>query len=450
MPRDFFDPSDVLCILAVDAGEQQDVEAMQRQWPEGCDTLFVDSYDLDGGFEHRCRTWARRIVVIDDLAQVRHDADILVNHNAGRSSSAYAGLLPAGAHVFAGSSFALLAAPFARAREARVPRETSQGPMRLLISVGGADPAGLTGMVVSGVAHSRVPSEVVAVVPTDTDAEMLTRQAGSKVIRFEVAVKPGRIAQLMSEADVAIGAGGVSMLERCCLGLPSLTVCAAENQWPGAEAVAASGGCRLLGDADSVSPQDVDRALQALWEQPDQWLAMSRAASRLCDGRGAFRVAAALQDGAATSDNRSVSLRMTTSEDRDFLLMLERRPETRRFSRNPATPTPAEHDAWFADRRARGSCVLNIIMYNDMPCGVLRLDRTTGDRAGYEVGVAVQPEYLRRGIALAALRQAAFLADGLPLWANVVPENTASAALFRAAGYQVVTVDWLRADPTLH
>lgn len=38
------------------------------------------------------------------------------------------------------------------------------------------------------------------------------------------------IAQLMVRADLAIGAGGSTMLERCYLGLPSITVVIADNQ----------------------------------------------------------------------------------------------------------------------------------------------------------------------------------------------------------------------------
>jgi len=45
----------------------------------------------------------------------------------------------------------------------------------------------------------------------------------------------------MAAADLAIGAGGATTWERCCLGLPSLVVSIAENQRPACEALAAAG-----------------------------------------------------------------------------------------------------------------------------------------------------------------------------------------------------------------
>ena len=38
------------------------------------------------------------------------------------------------------------------------------------------------------------------------------------------------MAELMAAADLAIGAGGSTTWERCCLGLPALSICVADNQ----------------------------------------------------------------------------------------------------------------------------------------------------------------------------------------------------------------------------
>ena len=38
------------------------------------------------------------------------------------------------------------------------------------------------------------------------------------------------MAKLMAEADLAIGAGGTTTWERCCLGLPAVLLIVADNQ----------------------------------------------------------------------------------------------------------------------------------------------------------------------------------------------------------------------------
>ena len=96
------------------------------------------------------------------------------------------------------------------------------------------------------------------------------------------------MAELMVQADCAIGAGGTATWERCALGLPAVVTILAENQVPIAEAVHASGALRLLGRHDSVSPADYASALDAL--DASALGAMSQAAAAICDGKGTERV----------------------------------------------------------------------------------------------------------------------------------------------------------------
>src|SRR4051794_40465413 len=37
---------------------------LRNAWPDGCDLLVVDHYQLDERFERECAGWARRILVI--------------------------------------------------------------------------------------------------------------------------------------------------------------------------------------------------------------------------------------------------------------------------------------------------------------------------------------------------------------------------------------------------
>src|ERR1700676_657147 len=51
-------------IQAVDQSADE-ADVLRNAWPEGCDLLIVDHYQLDEGFECRCRGWPRRLLVID-------------------------------------------------------------------------------------------------------------------------------------------------------------------------------------------------------------------------------------------------------------------------------------------------------------------------------------------------------------------------------------------------
>jgi spore coat polysaccharide biosynthesis predicted glycosyltransferase SpsG len=61
------------------------------------------------------------------------------------------------------------------------------------------------------------------------------------------------MAERMCESDLAIGAAGTTSWERCCLGLPTLLVVLAENQWPGARALNAVGAAQLVGEVEDIA-----------------------------------------------------------------------------------------------------------------------------------------------------------------------------------------------------
>ena len=94
----------------------------------------------------------------------------------------------------------------------------------------------------------------------------------------------------MRRADLSIGAGGVMSWERCCLGLPALTIGIAENQADVLTALAAAGAIVHIGAAASVTDGVIAQALHSLICNPGQVRLMSETALALVDGGGAERV----------------------------------------------------------------------------------------------------------------------------------------------------------------
>ena len=63
---------------------------------DAVDLLVVDHYDLAADDESACRSWATQILVIDDIANRRHDADMLIDQNLGRRFADYVAIVPTG------------------------------------------------------------------------------------------------------------------------------------------------------------------------------------------------------------------------------------------------------------------------------------------------------------------------------------------------------------------
>jgi UDP-2,4-diacetamido-2,4,6-trideoxy-beta-L-altropyranose hydrolase len=426
------------CEFAIDAESSDDLAA---RWDTGVDLLVVDDYALGADFETAARPWAKVIVAIDDLANRKHAVDLLVDQNVSRVPTAYDSYLSSG-RALAGPGYALLDVAFWRQRATRAARTWPKGRKpKVLLSLGGA-PNHTLDVVLDGLVRLSGAIEVNVVIPNATYATKVLEHG----FNLHVAISADEMADLVAESDIAVGAGGVSLLERCCVGLPSVVVTVAGNQRDGSSAAARAGTCNYIGEIGMVSAEMISRAVKELLEDRDGWQRMSHAAARICDGLGAARLAARLSANAEDRDGNPIALRRAELADCDRLLAWQRHPATRRFARTPAVPSEQEHSAWLNDRLACGGCIFNIILADDKPAGTLRLDRLSNGREGYEVSIAVDPARHGRGIARAALRQASYLVDSA-LWAFVADDNLASRELFRSAGYRHTSSGWYVAGP---
>ena len=244
----------------------EDVEATRRAAAGAVDWLVVDQYELAAPWERNARRFARRILVVDDLANRPHDADLLVDQNyyAGLERR-YAGLVPETCERLLGPAYALLRPEFAAAR-AQVNRD---GPVRrILVSFGATDPLGQTSVALEGI-----------------------RRLKAQKLEIDVPDGSDRMAQLMAAADLAIGSGGVSTNERLCLGLPAAVVATHPFQETSARDVAAIGAHRYLGPAAALDADGYARVVSELMSQPTALRRMSEEGMRRVDGLGARRVA---------------------------------------------------------------------------------------------------------------------------------------------------------------
>lgn len=253
--------------------------------------LIVDHYGLDAAFERAACPPGWRVMVIDDLADRDHDCDLLLDQTPGRVAQDYDGKVPDTCKRLIGPDYALLRPAFAVGRPVR----PEAGPLRrVLIAMGAADPANATGAVLDALAAH---GDLMVTVVLGSGAPHLVSVAGQVAARGragQLLVQHADMAGLMARQDIAIGAGGMTGLERAAIGLPALIVTLADNQLLNASALHASGAARLIGDVRA--PGWTLAILLALDDlaAPDVRITMARAGLNLVDGRGAARVAEAL------------------------------------------------------------------------------------------------------------------------------------------------------------
>lgn len=217
------------------------------------DWLIIDNYALDERWEQLIRPCVQRIMVIDDLANRRHDCDVLLDQNYYmKKEERYEGLVPEHCQMLLGPVYALLRPEFIEARNNL--RERDGVVRRILVFFGGSDLTNETVKVLEAIKNLERPQIAVDVVigatnPNRDKIEDMAHGMPNACCHFNV----DNMAELMVNADLAIGAGGSTTWERCYLNLPSIIIITAENQAEMCEGLHSTGIPEYLGRANEMT-----------------------------------------------------------------------------------------------------------------------------------------------------------------------------------------------------
>jgi UDP-2,4-diacetamido-2,4,6-trideoxy-beta-L-altropyranose hydrolase len=256
------------------------------------DWLIVDHYALDAQWENAQRRQELRILAIDDLADRPHDCDILLDQNlVSAMETRYRNHVAVTTRQLLGPSYALLRPEFTEARKSLAARNGEV--RRILICYGGSDPSNETAKALAAIKNlSAGPIAVdVAVGLSNPHADLIARLC-LEMPRARMHRGADNMAELMSHAHLAIGAGGVMSWERCCLGLPTIAVDIAENQVGALTALAKVGALLHMGSAMSITPDQIAASIRSLLDDPAKTRTMGDVACALVDGEGIRRVSA--------------------------------------------------------------------------------------------------------------------------------------------------------------
>ena len=280
--------------VAATGDSAEALAAAAARW--SAQAMVVDHYGFECGHEARLREMIRPLLVMDDLRR-RHDCDLVLDSNLGRTAADYPGI-----RTLTGPGFALVRPAFAGLRDAALARRAlGQAPQRILISLGLTDVGAVTARVALALLPDLGDRVLDVVLGAGAPSLVHLRPLSSRDARVKLHVNAQDMPDLTAGADIAIGAGGSSVWERCCLGLPALTVVLADNQRPNAQALEAAGAALVL-EANTADFDDQLRAAVArLTADAALRQATSEAAASLCDGLGAERVADRLLGLVATS-----------------------------------------------------------------------------------------------------------------------------------------------------
>ncbi len=265
-------------------GHRRRVEGIQRElagFGIGCelreiasapvegDIVLVDSYRVRG--DDRSRIVANQVIAIDDLERDL-DVDLVIDPDPGADERVHER-----AHeVLAGATYAIVDAGL-RSFAVMPARQTVR---RVLVTTGAADDEGI---------GARLACELADALP-DARIRLVVGPwgRGTDDPRVDIVVAPQGLAAELAAADLVVTAGGVSMLEACCLGRPTVAFSIGEGQGR------ALAGAALVGAvlaADRATAAGIAARLAGDYGARRR---LSGSARALIDGQGALRAAAVI------------------------------------------------------------------------------------------------------------------------------------------------------------
>lgn len=351
------------------------LQALKPDW------LIIDHYAIGKNWEQQAKRLLPnlKILAIDDLADRTHDCEILLDQNFGRKNEDYQALVPSHCQLLLGTRYTLLRDEFASWRAMSLNRRKSvQPPKHILVNLGGVDNDNVTLKILQSLntfVQQSTQSFNVTVVMGKTAPHIESVQRFAKHASFACAVLVNvtNMAQLMANADLAIGAAGSTTWERCCLGLPMVLIVLADNQQVIAKALADKNLVKVVTDIGALDEQ-LPRLLSEL---ADNYKKFSRQSAKLVDGQGAKRVAHWIK---FAQKFQHCQVRQATQADSQMIWQWRNHVDVRRWMFGQDEIALADHEKWYGRQLDRANVHLLIFEVAGEPMGLVNVTQMTVDK----------------------------------------------------------------------
>jgi len=242
---------------------------------DAVDWLVVDHYALDRKWESNLTHLCRHIMIIDDLADREHIADILLDQNLyPNMDHRYSELVRKECLSLLGPSYTLLRKEFTKLRAKCSPRTKLN---RILVCFGGVDAQNLTTRTIVALQQLDFDFHIDVIIGRTNSHRQKIQDACAQSKNIQWYINASNIAEFMLKADIAIGAGGTTTWERCFMGLPAIVFSVAENQINTNKTVSAQGACILANDKNDIRTEIITH-IQSIIEHPNILSDMSKSA----------------------------------------------------------------------------------------------------------------------------------------------------------------------------
>ena len=193
--------------------------------------IIVDNYRINSIWGKRIEPYCDKLVFINDIIKNKIWCDVLLDQTFNRNKDLYKKIILKQTNLFVGHQYAILRNQFYKKKIKT--RNVSRN--FIFLSMGGTDPRYMTEKVLKILVKNNFLEKNPVIVLLNKNSSQI------KIIKnkYRYLIKNKNImiysdvydiSKFMLKSFIGIGSGGVSALERCKMGLPSLVFQSARNQ----------------------------------------------------------------------------------------------------------------------------------------------------------------------------------------------------------------------------
>lgn len=253
--------------------------------------ILVDSYYATNHYLKRLKQMVK-VIFIDDLEEEIYEADVIVNYSISCDQVAYtAKYTQRDTKLLLGPKYTPLRNEFKYLKST-----LKENVHDILITSGGSDPYDMILKLIKEILEDNRLKNcnlhvVVGKFYNSMEELELLRKVHDNIIVYK---NISNMAEVMAKVDLAISAGGTTLLELCCVRVPTVSFAFADNQLNGIHAYAKLGLIETGGDIrceeDKVI-KDIISKIKVLTTDYLKRTIIREKMAKVTDGQGAMHIA---------------------------------------------------------------------------------------------------------------------------------------------------------------
>lgn len=282
-----------LCVVDDEIDESGDAEITAKYAKKkDAKWIIVDRYTtLESAYSH----WKKQgifVAVIDDIAIHRFDVHLLINQNSNAKGLNYN--VSSDATRLFGPNYAMVRKEYCVYRP--VKPVVIDSVKRVMVFMGGGDYQNSTGSVVRALVAANSKLEVKIVLGSaNPHAASINSYVSNLPSNINVETNLPNLASIISWADCVIVSGGSTLWELATIGTPAFILSIADNQIGVSVDLAKKGAAVYFGQCSDICHDELVDQIKYYFNNCDKINLMAKAIYNITDGKGARRVALALE-----------------------------------------------------------------------------------------------------------------------------------------------------------